>query len=268
MNTNFDKISRFKDAPWLNKKVNVILIGLGGIGSHTSLLLYKTIPLMNLYLIDIDNYEPHNLGTQLMFPQHVGLYKSYGSKLLLSTFTSGINNSYSVMCFKEDILTSTKIKDLIEDHNYVLDFVPLIIISAVDSMKVRKFIYNEAKNKVNDIKTGNILLIDGRLNATSYEVFTVNLFNEGECFAYEKSLLSDEEVPDGVCTMRQTFHFGSMIGSRIVQIITNWLSNLENKEKGHEIELYNVPFFIQEIGDGFIFKTMTTYDYINRMNKF
>lgn len=279
MNTNLDTIKRFKNAPWLNKKVNIILIGLGGIGSHTSLLIYKTIPLNYFYLIDKDVYELHNVSTQLTLPQHIGLSKSYASKLILTTFNSGINSSYSVDYLVEDITIDHKIKSLITDYKYT-KYMPLIIISAVDSMEVRKYIYNtviqtletvEVRKSIHDLKKieeMNTLLIDGRLNATSYELFAINPYNEKETFAYEKSLLKDSEVPDGVCTMRQTFHFGSMIGSKIVQIITNWLSNLENKNKENPIELYKVPFFVQEIGDGFIFKTMTADEYLDKMNHF
>ena len=80
-----------------------------------------------------------------------------------------------------------------------------------------------------------------RMRATLYEIYCVTPGKEEE---YEKTLFDDREVDEGYCTFRQTAHFGMLIGARITQVVTNFLTN---KNLGEEVA--NVPFCISEFGE-------------------
>ena len=57
--------NRFKDAPWFigSKEENILIGGIGGIGSNAMYCLSKTIP-AKYYIFDFDNVEEINVGTQ------------------------------------------------------------------------------------------------------------------------------------------------------------------------------------------------------------
>ena len=103
-------------------------------------------------------------------------------------------------------------------------------------MKARKELFEIWASK-NDRE----LYVEGRLAATYYEVYTIIPGREEE---YRETLFDDSDVSEGPCTFRQTTHFGMLIGARITQIVTNYLSNKLSK-----MEIANIPFCVSEIGE-------------------
>ena len=218
---------RFKDAPWMgmSKDVHIHLLGLGGIGSNALYYLYKTIP-ATYYIQDIDTVEAINVGTQFYSINDIGKDKVEASYDRLYTFN---NTGYkNIQCLTRKFVTG----------DTTLDYA----ISAVDNMDARKNIYNSWKKQ-----SSREILIDGRLRAEYYEVFTVVKGREEE---YEKTLFDDSEVDEGPCTFKQTSYFGGLIGARITHVLVNYLSN-----KFYGEELYSVPFMIKEVGNLMLFET-------------
>lgn len=202
---------RFQDAPWL-QDINehyITVGGSGGIGSWLTLFLSR-IGFENIELFDFDTIEPHNIGGQWFKTSDVGKFK--------------------VIATKENVLDFSKVEitamnQKIEGHIPVGD----IVFSAFDNMEARKTLFNlwKEQNKGNP----NAIFIDGRLAAEQFEIYCVE--NTPESIAYyedPKVLFPDGEVDDTPCSMKQTSHFASMIGSLMTTYLTNHLVNLSEGE--------------------------------------
>jgi hypothetical protein len=213
---------RFKDAPWYKEctKENIMIAGLGGIGSSTLYCIGKTIP-CNYYLIDADTIDDYNVGTQFFNKQQVGQLKISACESMLKNFTTA-----------NCITFSRKIDDN--------DYCP-ITISAFDNMAARKQLFNNWKSRDN-----RELYVEGRLRASLYEVYVVVKGRERD---YELTLFDDNQVADDMCTFKQTAYFAMLIGARITQVVVNYLTN---KYTGTDI--CNLPFTIKELGEPFLIK--------------
>lgn len=212
MSNNIDDINgRFKDAPWYieSKKEKILLTGVGGIGSNALYCLAKTIP-AKYYIVDNDTVDLHNIGTQFYRSSQIGA------------------NKVDACLMNIDYQNIFPIKKLVTNEKMP------ITIMGFDNMEARKLIFNNWKSDEN-----REILIDGRLRASYYEVFTVTKGNEDE---YEKTLFDSSDVSDGPCTFKQTAYAAMLIGARITNILVNYLTN---KYCGEEI--CSVPFKISEL---------------------
>lgn len=210
---------RFKDALWYNVKPVISVGGTGGIGSNALYCLTKSIP--GTYLIyDFDTVESYNIGSQFFNKSQIGK-----KKVVAIAETIDLNTDL------EEVIVHS-FRERIDENSQMTPFV----ISAFDNMAARKAIY-EAWKKVPNRK----ILIDGRLRATYYQIFTVVPGREAE---YEETLFSDEDVDEGLCTFKQTAFFGMMIGARITNILVNYLTNIAVND-----DINVVPFMIEESGD-------------------
>lgn len=210
---------RFKDALWYNTRPDVSIGGAGGIGSNALYCLTKSIP-GSYFVMDMDIVEDYNVGSQFFNKNQVGMKKVAAIAQTVSVNT----DDFEVMIHP--------FAEFVDANSDILPFA----ISAFDNMTARKNFY-EAWLKNPDRK----ILIDGRLRATYYQIYTVLPGREKD---YEATLFSDDEVDDGLCTFKQTAYFGMMIGARITNILVNYLTNIA---VGEEINV--VPFMIEESGD-------------------
>lgn len=210
---------RFKDAPWYTESLSeqILVVGLGGIGSNTLFCLTKTIPAI-YYIIDHDKVELHNVGTQFFKKSQIG-----------TTKVGAVQDN----CLEQSNCTIRPISSKYSDT-----FCP-ITITGLDNMKTRKEVYQEWK-KYEERE----ILIDGRLRANLYEIYVVTPGKEEE---YEKTLFDDKEVDEGPCTFKQTAYFGMLIGARITQVLVNYLTNKYSEE-----DICNIPFKIAEFGEPFL----------------
>lgn len=213
---------RFKDAPWYREASNekIIFVGCGGIGSISIYNLAKSIP-ATYYIYDNDSVEDINVGTQFFTKDKISKNKAAVMYEQMQNY-----GCLNIIPFK------TK---------YINEYTP-IMISGVDNMAARKEIFRVWKEKED-----RELLIDGRMRAMLYEVYVVK---KGDEERYEKTLFDDNEVDDGPCTFKQTSFFGSLIGGRITQILSNYLTNKYLRD-----DICVVPFSIKEIGELLLIKT-------------
>jgi molybdopterin/thiamine biosynthesis adenylyltransferase len=218
------QFQRFKDAPWLVEDSKILVAGCGGIGSNAFFNLYRAIK-GTFYLVDMDRVEAHNLDTQFFKKDTIGAHKAQALSITVKTI---VNSSNPINPIVQEVTENTNVLP--------------ITISAFDNMKARKALYNSWKKKED-----REILIDGRLRSTYYQIYTVTKGREEE---YEATLFDDDEVDSGPCTFKQTPHFGMLIGARITQILTNYLSNKFTNE-----EVCVVPFMVEESGDLMYFKT-------------
>jgi molybdopterin/thiamine biosynthesis adenylyltransferase len=207
---------RFSSVDWFNELREISIGGVGTIGTHLSLSLARSGD-HTLILYDNDIVEMENLSGQL-FP------------------LSAINEN-KVEAVKELILTYTEIdpvkvfpvKELIVEGTYVSP----VCFSCFDNMKGRKTMF-EQWCKLEDRE----IFIDGRMTIESYEVYTVTKGNEER---YRATLFDDSELPDQICSFKNTSHTGALIGARMTVMFTNHLANVKMG-----IAMRSVPFKFRE----------------------
>lgn len=174
--------------------MNLCIIGAGGIGSFTALYLAK-MGCHNITLWDPDKFEEQNLSTQLCRIQDLGKSKVQAVADIIAEF-EGVEISTVESMFDGSIAPGT------------------IVISAVDSMKSRKEIWEMVKDQPIS------MLIDGRMGLTIMSIYTVLRDITSSIDMYEASLWEDEEVTPLPCTARATIFTGGTIASLICNLIT------------------------------------------------
>ena len=208
-----EKYMRFKDADWFsNIPISVMVAGVGGTGSWSAMLLARA----GFYPIcfDADSYERVNMAGQLISKQQIGKPK-------VSAIAETIQNycDMSIYTFNEKVDENTPVSDY--------------IFSCFDNMKSRKILFKSWSKSEYE----NGLLIDLRLSAERLQIFCVTKENKDR---YLKHLYTDEEIPDEVCTFKQTSHAAAMIASHAVGFFTNHIVNVKNQEN-----IRQVPFFFE-----------------------
>ncbi len=197
---NIQTRSRFSSVDWFNELREVTVGGVGTIGSHLSLLLSRGGD-HTILMYDDDEVDIYNLSGQLFKKNDVGKKKVEVIKDLMMEFSD----------FSEQNIHSMDSR--IEKGTYVSP----VCFSCFDNMKARKEMFENWKK----LDTREIF-IDGRMTIESYEVYCVTPENEKK---YEKTLFSDEEVPEQICSLKNTTHTGYLVAARMMTFFTNHLTN-------------------------------------------
>lgn len=130
----------------LNKTIHII--GCGATGSHLAIQLVK-LGIRKLKLWDFDTIESHNLTNQIWTQKDIGSSKVEALK----------NHIYEL----DNTLDMSKFYNMGKYRNQILEG---IVFNCVDSMELRKFIYEQ--NIFAEIE----LMLDPRLGSTTGSVFT------------------------------------------------------------------------------------------------
>lgn len=205
---------RFKDAPWFNNLPSVTIVGAGGIGSWSAVLLGRA-GCKAIGICDMDIYEEHNLGGQLFINNALGQNKASALVNLMKNL--GCTSDLHAYCDKYSSMYS-------RDH----------MIAAVDNMAARKQMFEDWKKRET-----RKLFIDGRLLAEHFQIFCVTPGTEK---AYEEHLFDDSEVNDEACSYKQTSHAAAAIGSYICSFFINHSANVVEGAK-----IYHVPFYYENV---------------------
>lgn len=193
---------RFKDAPWFPKEeVSMIVGGAGGIGSWLTFLLARAG--FNPVVYDFDTVEAHNMGGQLFNKQSIGMNKTDAIKQIVLDFSD-----LDLMIFTEKY----------DENSMTAEYV----FAAFDNMQARKDLFHNWYNQHKD--NPNAILIDGRLLMEQIQIFCVTPETAEEYL--RDHLFDDSEVGEENCTMKQTSHSASMIGSLMVGFFTNHYTNI------------------------------------------
>lgn len=201
---------RVKGASWfpLLHKKDILVLGQGGIGSWTSLLLSRIGS--NLHLYDMDRYEEHNMTGQVVGKEGLGKLKTEAMKAVIADMSPDCE---------------VEIYGKYDETSPTSD----IVICGFDNMIARKIAFqNWKKNQVafsDDHST--CFFQDGRLLAEQLQIFNIPGNRPDLIERYEKEFLFDDsDVPDAACTFKQTSHCAAMIASHMVGFLTNWISNI------------------------------------------
>lgn len=223
---------RYRGMDW-SKYVNIInatVIGLGGIGSHLSLLLSRLMP-NSMTLYDNDTIELKNLGGQFYKKADIGNHKIHIMRTAIKEFS-----------MYYPVLTN----QLFDENSHTSNFT----FCCVDNMKTRKLAFETWLKTVNKQDPG--LFIDGRLSVDTLQVFAISTNDSTNIDKYKKEyLFEDEEADATICNMKQTTFMGNMIASVMVNIFINYCRNIVNK-----LDISDVPFFTEFTSDSINFKTI------------
>ena len=200
---------RFSGASWFKyfENKNIILAGLGGIGSYVAYLLSKFKP-ANLILYDPDKVEFVNLSGQLYSSKDVGNYKS------------------AAICSKiKDYSGYSRYMECREKFTH-LSAPSDIMICGFDNMEARKIFFRSwclHLEDMNDEAKKKCLFIDGRLAAEEFQIFAITGDNDYAINEYrDKYLFSDDEADATVCSYKQTAFCACMIASYMVNLLANF----------------------------------------------
>lgn len=214
--------NRFKEAQWFNPGLEVIIGGLGSIGSWTSLSLARQD--FHLFLYDMDQFEIHNSGSQLSKTSEVGKKKTAIARQNAFDYTN--NNRVEIF-------------DKYDENSLVSN----IMISCFDNMEARKIMFDKwSKAQLSKTKEYRIehsdeinVFIDSRMLLESGQIYCVD--SKKRVDLYKETLFEDSEVETQPCSARATSHTGMMIASIITATLLN---KVANKKLG--FDLREVPF--------------------------
>lgn len=216
---------RFSGAAWYEaiRSKKVLIAGLGGIGSWTSLLIGR-MAIRGMLLYDPDVVGMENMSGQLYSRDDVGKTKVAALSNILYKYTS----SESIFGIPDRFYPNTEPDD--------------IMICGFDNMAARNTFFRKWKAHVfgkNESERKKCLFIDGRMNIEMFQVFCITGTDTGSMRRYEQEFLfGDSEAEDAICSLKQTSYLAAMIGSVITNLFTNFTANQLDPDFP-----YTLPFF-------------------------
>jgi len=215
---------RWSGFDWATEQSDIMIVGIGSIGSYVALCLARS--LHSLFLIDGDEVDETNVqGGQLYRTSDVGKKKVVAVTEICRQFgCTGEIMPVDTMYTPETGMTD-------------------ICICGLDNMAARKLVFESwethLKNEASEKGTVNdCLFIDGRITGELFEAFAIKGNDLEAIEEYKRDwLFNDSVVPDLDCTVKSTTFIGMGIAWNIVSLLNNWLTN---KKMG--MELREVPF--------------------------
>lgn len=212
---------RFSGAEWYDiiKNLTVTCIGIGGIGSWTSLLVSRLNP-SKIVLIDNDSVDSVNMAGQLYSKYQI----NHPKVRALDNTIESLSNYVNVEALDTRILDTSNLQY----------FGNNILVCGFDNMVARKIAFNKWIEYINTVPQENksqYLFIDGRLSAEKWQIFCITADNKFQIDNYKtKYLFSDSEAEETTCSYKQTSYCAAMIGAFINNLIVNFAYNLKNPD--------------------------------------
>lgn len=228
--------TRFSGAIWYEQlqTKNIILAGVGGIGSYIGFLLARMKP-ARLVIFDNDIVEAVNMSGQLYGRSDIGHPKVDALADMVANYA--------------DYHSTVAMNGLYNENSAVED----IMICGFDNMAARKLVfkkwYAHVMSKPEE-ERGKCLLIDGRLAAEELQVLAIQGNDTRAIEQYQRDWLFSDEIADAtVCSYKQTTFMANMIASLMVNIFVNFVTNECNP-----IMPRDVPFYTSFAADTMYFK--------------
>lgn len=178
----------------------ITFVGAGSIGSFACLQLAK-MGMENIQVIDHDVVSDVNIPNQFFRLSDVGTKKVDALKAIIKEF-AGVE----IHAVPEEYKGGT---------------FDGIVISAVDSMKVRQLIWDNHKDKA--FKTR--LIVDPRMGALDAALYTVNPMNTTHHEEYEATLRDDSEAANEPCTAKATIFTVNLISGMVAKTVLDELKS-------------------------------------------
>ena len=174
--------------------LDITIIGAGSTGSFTALNLAK-MGIKKIKVIDFDIVEAHNLPNQFFRVGDIGKPKVDALQEIIKEFTG-----------TEIKTENVEIKD---DYDFDINLNSIIML-CVDTMEVRKLIYEK-------IKDFPIKLIDTRFGGEGYSIHVVNLADDEEREKFEKGL--EGEIAETPCGQKGIIYTILSLASEVCNIV-------------------------------------------------
>jgi len=176
----------------------ITIVGAGAGGSFLTLNLAK-MGFVDITVIDFDTVDVVNMNSQFYRFKDIGKPKVEALHALVHDFT-GVS------------ITA-------RNEKYTGGVFPGIVVSAVDSMAVRRLIFEE------HAKTGyrTKLIVDPRMSAEFCALYTVVPSDEASRKQYECTLFSDKDAVQERCTAKSTMYTVGPIAGLCAKVIKEFL---------------------------------------------
>lgn len=178
--------------------ININIVGAGAIGSFTALLLAKS-GFHNITVYDFDSVSVENMNNQFYRFSDIGKQKVSALASLIFDFTNikikAVDRAFEA-------------KDL--------QGLQGILITAVDSMAVRKLIFENIYFSFLD------LVIDPRMSAEFLNCFT---YSASDTKDYDKTLVDDKDSVQESCTAKSTAYTASLSSGLVMKTVKNFVMN-------------------------------------------
>jgi len=195
------------------KNTTIIIIGVGSIGSFTALSLAK-MGVGKLILYDDDTVDGHNLPNQFFKVNDMGKLK--------------------VQAVAENVLEMMNTNILLNGNKFKEQKLEGLVISAVDSMKTRKEIWQRVKFNPNID-----LYIDGRMGGQVFRIYSIRPTDPDGIKIYEENLYDDEEATQERCTDKAIIYNVLGVSSLICNNVKKFI-NGENISKEIMFDYVNI----------------------------
>ncbi len=210
---------RFSEAPWSNKIKDVLVAGVGGIGSNLAYVLAR-MGIPHMTLIDPDYVEEANLGAQMFDLEDIGKPKVIAVKRKIKAFSPD-----TAIYVYDDYIDERFLS--IDGLNYDAIF------SCFDNMQARKILFNKWKevyyrNKL-DSDYPYCIYIDARMEAETLQIYAV--YDDETIVSYEETLFDDSIIEDLPCNFKSTTHTSFITSGLMVAILSNYITNASLKAK-------------------------------------
>lgn len=181
----------------LGTPINVV--GAGAIGSFTVLALAK-MGFMDITVFDNDEVSIENMNCQWYRHTDIGQPKVAALRNLVEAFTGMTITAHP------------------ERYNGEAPL-PGIVISAVDSMAVRKTIWAAHARRA----IGTKLVVDPRMGAESALCYAMRPMKVADCDTYAKTLYSDTEAVHERCTAKATMYTACMLSGFVAKVVKDFV---------------------------------------------
>lgn len=186
--------------PLESLSVPVTIIGAGAIGSWVALTLAK-MGMEDIEVWDFDKVDTVNLNSQFYRRSDVEQLKVAALMDMVKQFT-GVN-----------------INGIAKPYSGAERFGG-IVIAAVDSMKVRKTIWDVHSGQAVACKA----IIDPRMGAETAHLYVMNPMDPADDESYRKTLYSDDEAVQERCTAKATVYTASLLGGLVVKAVKDLIT--------------------------------------------
>lgn len=214
-------VERFSNAPWFNPQLadlRIAVVGVGGVGSWVAFFLSRLGLFKTITVFDDDEVDTVNLAGQLFSVNELQINKAAAICNIVTQFSP-----YAAIAPLSRKFTNADVGRFD------------IIFMCPDNLTTR---HQTALKIIED--NLDTLIIDGRLLAEQFEVFCVNKTNALKYI--EEQCPEESSIQDAPCNFRQTTHVASMIGSYMVGILTNHLTNIMNGKSLRKVP-YQTRFY-------------------------
>lgn len=228
--------TRFSGAIWYEKlqTKEIILAGVGGIGSYIGFLLARMKP-QRLIIYDGDTVEAVNMSGQLYCRENIG----YPKVDALAEMVANYADYHNVLALESLYQEDSRTKD--------------IMICGFDNMAARSLFFHKWLDHVTakpKEERGKCLFIDGRLAAEEFQVLAIQGDDERAIREYSSKWLFSDAIADAtICSYKQTTFMANMIASVMVNIFVNFVANECNP-----VIPRDVPFYTSYAADTMYFK--------------